>query len=85
VIFAVLVLGIVCTGFAFLLFFRLIQDIGAGAALTVTFLIPLFGIAWGGIFLGERIGWNTVSGSMLIIAGTALVTGRLGYAVRRIE
>jgi drug/metabolite transporter (DMT)-like permease len=83
IIFAVLVLGVVCTGFAFLLFFRLVQDIGAGSALTVTFLIPLFGIAWGGIFLGEKIGWNTVAGSLLIIAGTALVTGRLGYAVRR--
>jgi len=83
-ILAVLVLGIMCTGFAFLLFFRLVQDIGAGAALTVTFLIPLFGIAWGGVFLGEQIGWNTIAGSVLIIAGTALVTGRLGYALRRI-
>ena len=73
VVLALLVLGIVCTGFAFLLFFRLVQDIGAGTALTVTFLIPVFGIAWGSIFLGERIGWNTIIGSALVIAGTALV------------
>jgi drug/metabolite transporter (DMT)-like permease len=82
VIFSVLVLGVVCTGFAFLLFFRLVQDIGAGAALTVTFLIPVFGIAWGCMFLGERIGWNTVAGSILIVAGTALVAGRTTLKMR---
>jgi drug/metabolite transporter (DMT)-like permease len=73
IIAAVVVLGMLCTGFAFLLFFRLVRDIGAGAALTVTFLIPLFGISLGNFFLGERIGWNTVVGSALVIAGTALV------------
>jgi drug/metabolite transporter (DMT)-like permease len=83
VVFAVLVLGVVCTGFAFLLFFRLVQDIGSSAALTVTFLIPLFGITFGSVFLGEEIGWHTLAGSVLIIAGTALVAGRTTLKMQR--
>lgn len=43
--------------------------------LTVTFLIPLFGVFWGHLFLGEVIGWYTLAGSLVVIVGTALVTG----------
>ena len=59
----------------FLLYFRLIQNVGATSALTVTFITPLFGILWGTLFLGETIGWYTVAGSAIVIVGTALVTG----------
>ena len=72
---AVLALGVVCSGVAFLLYFRLIKDVGATSALTVTFITPLFGILWGCLFLGETIGWYTVLGSAIVIVGTALVTG----------
>ncbi len=75
VIFSVTALGIVCSGVAYLLYFRLIADIGAAPALTVTFLIPVFGILWGTLFLGEHIGWHTVVGSLTVLTGTALVTG----------
>ena len=44
VLFSVAALGIVCSGVAYLLYFRLVSDIGAAPALTVTFLIPVFGI-----------------------------------------
>lgn len=44
---AVLALGVVCSGVACLLHFRLIADIGAAPALTVTFLVPVFGVLWG--------------------------------------
>lgn len=71
---AVLALGVVCSGVAYLLYFRLIADLGAASALTVTFLIPMFGIFWGWLFLGERVGWHTLAGSLLVIAGTALTT-----------
>ncbi|MEH6471138.1 MAG: DMT family transporter [Halopseudomonas sp.] len=72
---AVLALGVVCSGIAYLLYFRLIADVGAASALTVTFLVPMFGILWGGLFLGEVVGWYTLLGSLVVIFGTALVTG----------
>ena len=68
-------LGVVCTGVAYLLYFRLIEDIGAAPALTVTFLIPLFGSFFGWLILDEAIGWHTLAGGTVVIAGTALVTG----------
>ena len=72
---AVLALGIVCSGIAYLLYFRLVADLGAASALTVTFLIPVFGVVWGHVFLGEPLSWNTGVGALVVIVGTALVTG----------
>jgi drug/metabolite transporter (DMT)-like permease len=72
---AVLALGVLCSGIAYLLYFRLIEEVGTTSALTVTFLNPLFGILWGVLFLGEVIGWYTVAGSAIVLVGTALVTG----------
>ena len=74
---AVLALGVVCSGIAYLLYFRLIEEVGPTSALTVTFLSPVFGILWGALFLGERIGWYTIAGSAIVLLGTALVTGFL--------
>jgi drug/metabolite transporter (DMT)-like permease len=71
----VVVLGVVCSGVAYLLYFRLIAEIGAAPALTVTFLIPLFGVLWGWLFLAEAVGWHTLAGAFIVILGTALVTG----------
>ena len=50
---SILALGLVCSALAYLLYFRLIADIGATGALTVTYLIPVFGVLWGVLFLGE--------------------------------
>lgn len=72
---AVIALGVLCSGVAYLIYFRLIQDVGPSSALTVTFLSPLFGILWGVLFLGETVGWYTFAGAAIVIAGTALVTG----------
>jgi drug/metabolite transporter (DMT)-like permease len=72
---AVLALGVICSGVAYLLYFRLIADLGATSALTVTFLVPVFGILWGSLFLGEKVAWYTVAGSLIVMFGTALVTG----------
>ena len=72
---AVLALGVLCSGIAYLLYFRLIADIGAAAALTVTFLVPVFGVLWGHVILSEPLGWNTLVGAGIVIVGTALVTG----------
>jgi drug/metabolite transporter (DMT)-like permease len=72
---AVLALGVLCSGIAYLLYFRLIAEVGTTSALTVTFLNPVFGILWGALFLGEVVGWYTVLGSAIVLVGTALVTG----------
>lgn len=75
ILLAVVALGVVCSGVAYLLYFRLIVEIGAAPALTVTFLIPLFGVLWGWLFLAEAVGWHTLAGAFIVIVGTALVTG----------
>jgi drug/metabolite transporter (DMT)-like permease len=72
---AVLALGIVCTGIAYMLYFRLVQDAGPVRALTVTFLIPVFGVLWGHLILAEPIGPQTFAGAAIVIVGTALATG----------
>ncbi|NRA55295.1 MAG: DMT family transporter [Gammaproteobacteria bacterium] len=75
IVLAVIALGVLCTGVAYLLYFKLIADVGAAPALSVTFLVPVFGILWGYLFLDESVGWHTVAGSALVIWGTMLVTG----------
>jgi len=72
---AVAALGVVCTGVAYLIYFRLIKDMGPISALSVTFLIPVFGILWGVLFLDEQIGWSTIVGAVVVLAGTALTNG----------
>ena len=75
VLMSVTALGVICTGIAYLLYFRLIKDVGAASALTVTFLIPVFGVLWGGLFLNENMGWHTFGGGVIVVLGTMLVTG----------
>lgn len=72
---AVLTLGVVCSGIAYIIYFKLIEEVGTTSALTVTFLSPVFGILWGALFLHEIIGWHTIAGSAIVLFGTALVTG----------
>ncbi len=72
----VLGLALLASGVAFLLYFRLIADVGATRALTVTYLIPLFGILWGWLFLGEALPAAALAGGVLILGGTLLVTRR---------
>lgn len=74
----VLALALLGSGVAFLLYFRLIADIGATRALTVTFLIPLFGVLWGWLFLGETLPPLALGGGVLVILGTVLVVRRGG-------
>ena len=80
---AVSVLGILCTGAAYLLYFRLIQDVGPTRALSVTFLIPVFGTLWGVIFLNEVIDRDKATGGLLVLAGIALTTGLVKLPVPR--
>ncbi len=80
---AVTALGILCTGAAYLLYFRLIRDVGPTRALSVTFLIPVFGVVWGWLFLDESIGPDKIGGGMLVLAGIALSNGLTGFPRRR--
>jgi len=73
VIVSILCLSLLCSAVAYLLYYRLVVDVGPTRALMVTFLIPAFGMFWGFIFLDERITASMVAGCALIIAGTALV------------
>lgn len=72
---AVIVLGIVCTGFAYIIFFRLISVLGPTKAISVTYLIPAFGLFWGALFLNEEITATMLFGCSLILFGVALTTG----------
>jgi drug/metabolite transporter (DMT)-like permease len=72
---ALLAVGILCTGIAYVLYFRLVENIGPAGSLTVTFVIPVFAVIYGVIFLGESITpWMLVCGAV-ILCGTALSTG----------
>jgi drug/metabolite transporter (DMT)-like permease len=73
VVASMLALGLVCGAVAYLLYFRLIADIGATGALTVTYLIPVFGVLWGALFLGEALSAPMLAGGALVILGTVFV------------
>jgi drug/metabolite transporter (DMT)-like permease len=75
VLIAVGILALFCTALAYLLFFRLIKNIGPTRAMTVTFLSPVFGVLWGVLLLGEPLIWSSVIGFAIVLIGTGLVTG----------
>jgi len=70
-------LAFVCTGLALLMYFRLIAHAGPANAISVTYLIPIFAIAWGALFLDEAVTWPLVAGCAVVFLGTALATGML--------
>jgi len=67
---ALAALGLICTAWAYIIYFRLIADIGPIRSLTVTFLIPPFGVLWGKLFLDEQVTLAHLAGGGLI--GVAL-------------
>ena len=72
---SLLVLGVFCTGVAYILYFRLIEKLGPARAVTVTFMVPVFAIMYGTAFLDEELTpWMLVSG-VVVVCGTALATG----------
>jgi drug/metabolite transporter (DMT)-like permease len=80
---ALALLAVACTGLAYLLYFRLIARVGAGNAITVTFLIPGFAVGWGALVLGEPVTGEMLAGCAVILVGTALATGLVGSDLRR--
>ena len=70
-------LAIACTGIAYVLYFRLIANVGPANAIAVTFLIPVFAVVWGWMFLDEGLTPQMVIGCLVILVGTGLTTGVL--------
>ncbi|MVW85504.1 DMT family transporter [Pseudomonas sp. PB101] len=66
-------LGLGCTAFAYIIYFRLLSSIGPVKSMTTTFLIPLFGVLWGGLFLDEPLSMAHVYGGVLIAVALWMV------------
>jgi drug/metabolite transporter (DMT)-like permease len=68
-------LSLISTCVAYLIYYPLITSVGPAKALSVTFLIPVFGVLWGALFLHEAIGTGTIAGMLVILSSVTLVTG----------
>ena len=73
--FAAVALGVLCTGVAYLIYYRLLRNVGAGRAVAVAFLFPAFGILWGAVVLDEPVTPSLLAGCGVVLAGTALSVG----------
>jgi drug/metabolite transporter (DMT)-like permease len=81
---SMVVLGLVCTALAFVIFSVLIREVGPGRALVITYVNPVVAVALGVAILGERPGAGAVAGLLLILAGSWLSTdGRLPPGITR--
>lgn len=84
-ILSVILLGVLCTGIAYIIFFRLIAEAGATNAISVTYLIPVFGLFWGYLFLDEQITLTIIAGSSCILFGVGLTTGVVKTLFRKFK
>ena len=73
----VVALGVLASGVAYILYFRLMLRVGPTQASSVTFLVPVFASLWGALALGEAVTLPMLIGGAVILAGTALVLGLL--------
>ncbi|WP_332814700.1 DMT family transporter [Ramlibacter sp.] len=76
---ALVALGVVCTGLAYILYFRLIEEAGPARALAVTFVVPVFAVLYGVLFLSETVTAWMLACAAVIVLGTALSTGLLRW------
>jgi drug/metabolite transporter (DMT)-like permease len=72
---AVIILGVACTGIAYILYFRLVNRAGPAKALTVTFLIPVFALIYAVLFLNETVTLSMVLLGVVVVFGTAMSSG----------
>jgi drug/metabolite transporter (DMT)-like permease len=73
----IVLLGALCTGLAYVLYFRLIADIGATGASAVNYVVPIAAVLVGVVFLGEAVTWNLVAGGIVVLLGMAYAENRL--------
>jgi drug/metabolite transporter (DMT)-like permease len=76
---ALIALGVVCTGVAYVLYFRLIERAGPSKALSVTFAIPVFAIFYGVVVLGESVTPRMIICGLIILLGTSLSAGLIRW------
>lgn len=81
---ALMAVGILCTGLAYILYFRLLERLGPAKAMTVTFLVPVFALLYGSLFLQETLTLHMLLCGAVVVLGTALSTGllRLPFSAR---
>ena len=79
---AVVALGVLCTGVAYVLYFRLIENLGPARALTVTFTVPVFAILYGATLLGEAVTPWMLGCGAIVLCGTVLATGLVKLPAR---
>ncbi len=77
---AIIMMGVASTGIAYVLYFRLIANVGPAKAITTTYLVPGFAVVWGAMFINESLSANMVLGGAIILIGTALATGVLSFS-----
>jgi drug/metabolite transporter (DMT)-like permease len=79
---AIVALGALGSGIAYLLYFRIIASAGASRAILVTYLVPAFALVYGAVFLDETVTAAALAGLALILCGTALATGLARFRAR---
>jgi drug/metabolite transporter (DMT)-like permease len=86
VTFSVLMLALFCTALGYLLYFYLMKNVGPTKTLSVTFLVPFFGIVWGSLFLHESIGIGTILGLLITLVSIFMVNDiKIGKAQKEYE
>lgn len=70
-----LLIALLCTSIAYLIYYKLIERVGPGKTVTVTFLVPPFGVFWGALVLDEQVTLSVVLGAATVLIGTLLATG----------
>jgi drug/metabolite transporter (DMT)-like permease len=77
VVVSIVLLGVLCTGLAYVLYFRLIGDIGATSASAVNYVVPVAAVVVGVVFLGEPVTWNLLAGCLIVLFAIAYAERRL--------
>jgi len=83
-IIAVLALAILCTAFAYLIYFRLVTTVGPTNTTMVTLLVPIFGVIWGNLFLHETVAISTIIGMVIILASVLFLTN-ISFGTRSVK
>ncbi len=80
-----LVLGVLCSGIAFIIYFRLLENIGVARTVIVTYMVPVFAMLWGSLFLGELVTPKMLIGAASILTGIGLTTGLVNTLKRNMQ